>query len=163
MNVTRLVGLAASWALLLFVGARLVPAMHYLVDLRSAAFVVFLPWVVVVAAHGPGVAARALIDALSSASAELPPDRRADGVAVLTSLGGLSFAAGIIGLLGTFATIQSFAASSGPLESGHLVLATGAMILAPIYGLLLRAFFYDPLAVGLEGPASTLGATLERE
>ena len=63
----------------------------------------------------------------------------------------------------SIATINSFAASGGEAEAIDFVFALGTMVLAPIYGLLLRSFLYDPLASALAGPTSELGAALEGE
>lgn len=162
MNLARSIGLVLAWLLLCFVGARAVPSASYLVDLRSAALVLLLPWVVAFAVHGAGPSVRALRDGFASSSGDLSPERRADSAAILGSLGGLSFAAGLVGLIGTFvATLHAVAASAGTAQPADFVLALGTMVLAPIYGLLLRSFFYDPLASGLRAPVSGLGVELE--
>ena len=164
MNLPRLAALALAWIVLALVGVRAVPSAGYLVDLRSAALVFFLPWVVAFAVHGVLPSLRALRDGLSSAEGDLPPERRADSAAILVSLGGLSFAAGLVGLLGTFVSIlNAIATAGGQVDPSRFVLGLGAMLLAPIYGLVLRSFLYDPLAAALDSPGSGLGATLERD
>ncbi|MCB9916413.1 MAG: hypothetical protein H6828_14890 [Planctomycetes bacterium] len=88
---------------------------------------------------------------------DLPAARREASLAALRSAGAASVAVGLLGLLGTLlAALQVTAASAGNASPAELVAAMGAGLLAPLYGVALRAFLYAPLAEGLAGEGGSV-------
>lgn len=157
MAFSRLVCLALAWAVLLLVARAAAGAFDWLVDPRAAVFAIALPLLLVAASSAPRDLAEAFRDALRADCADLPAPRRERGAGVLRSLGGLSLAAGVVAMLGSaIGVLGEIAETAGQVTgsaTGFLAARWGAMLVAPVYGLALKFFLYDPLAQALEAPA----------
>ena len=157
----RILYLAGTWIVLLLVGLQMVPSARDLFDLPVLAYVLFLPWLGSLAVHTPAALTAALRDVCTSRAEELPAERRAASAVVLRGLGGLSLVAGLLGFFAAvIATFQTLTASAGQASPMEVVGGLPGMLIAPVYGLALKAFLYDFLADGLEGAETPLGAEL---
>jgi hypothetical protein len=162
MPYRKPIALLLTWTVLVLVGLRLVPSSELLFDPPVFAYVLVVPLLTGLATAGPRGVSRALLDGLAADARDLPVGRRAAGAAILRSLGGTALAAGLLGFFSVvIMTFNSLAASGGQAGPANLLQGLPAMVIAPVYGLGLKAFFFDALADGLEGSESGLGADLE--
>jgi hypothetical protein len=154
--------LLLSWTVVVVVANRLVPDPGLWFDPAALAYVVVLPLLIGLATAGPGQLAEAFRDGLSMRPADLPAERRAAAASILHSMGGTAVAAGLLGFFGMLiTTFNGIASSDGQATPGNLLGEVPSMVLAPLYGLALKTFLFDPLGQGLEEFESGLGADLE--
>ncbi|MED6335273.1 MAG: hypothetical protein VYE81_07715 [Planctomycetota bacterium] len=160
MSTNRLLSLVSTWIVLALVAGSFTDDWGLLIDLRVLAFVLALPWLGVALAASPRAALDAMVDGWRP-NPDLPSERRATSAALLHTVGGASFAAGLLSLLlGMIVTLNVVAASPGQASPLELVSAFGGLVLGPLYGLALMSFLYQPLSAGLEGDGQGLGTEL---
>lgn len=153
--------LLLTWTLLVLT-VSLGGATAYAFEPRAAALVLALPVLLVGLHVGPRALAGALAMAFAARPGELAAESRAHSAAHLRMLGGLSIAVGLLGFFaGTVGLINRTANTGGQANPYEVLGGLGALLLAPVYGLLLKALLYDPLAAGLEEADSGLGNALE--
>lgn len=129
---------------------------------RAALLVLVLPLLLVAVHVGPRVLARDLALALAPRPEDLPPESRAHAASHLRMAGGLSVAVGLLAFFtGTVGLFNRMAQAAGQAEPTEVMSGLGALLLAPVYGILLKALLHDPLAAGLEEAESRLGEELE--
>jgi len=127
---------------------------------QMAAFVIVLPWLITFVAYGPCALLVATADRGHRAS-----NRVHVSANVLRTLGGLTWAAGIMGAYGT--TLQllvSFPEDGLPDNLGLYdvpLRAISAMLVPPAFALIVRLTLYDPLARALEGRDASAGPATE--
>lgn len=161
MKLIRLLILAAPWALLILLGVRTTGDAASLFHGPALILVVGVPFLVAALAHRPGNVGRALVDAFAGEAADLPSERRAQSVAVLRTLGGTALAMGIVAvLLGMIAILNALATAGGQTPTTQLAMGVGGLMIAPLYGVAVRVFLWDPLANALEGSGEALAAEL---
>lgn len=161
MTYRKPIALLLTWTVLVLVGLRLVPSARLLFDPPVMAYVVIVPLLAGLAIAGPQGLYRALRDALAGDAEDLPQPRRSEGASLLRSLGGAAVASGLLGFFTVMiATFNRLAASGGQTEASDLLLGLPAMVIAPVYGLALKAFLFDALADALEGSEPGLAAEL---
>lgn len=154
--------LLLTWGVLVLVANRLAFSPRLWFDPAVLAYVLALPLLVGVAMVGPAELLRVFQDAFAARPEDLSIERRAHAAATLNALGGCAVAAGVLGLFGMLIAAFNSIASSGGQASAHDLLAgVPSMVLAPVYGLALKAFLFDALAEGLEAAEPGLGADLE--
>jgi len=154
--------LLLTWAVVVLVANRLAFSPRLWFDPAVLAYVLVVPLLVGLAAVGPRDLVWTLRDALGPDPDELPAARRAQAAATLAALSGASVAAGVLGFFGMLInTFNAIAMSGGLAQPSQLLSGVPAMTLAPVYGLALKAFLFDPLAEGLEAAEPGLGAELE--
>jgi len=116
---------------------------------QMAAFVIVLPWLITFVAYGP----RALLVAMADLGRRAS-DRVDVSAKVLHTLGGLTWAAGILGAYGTtFQFLVWFPKDGRPSNLGLYDIplrAIAAMLVPPALALIVRLTLYDPLARALE-------------
>ena len=94
-------------------------------------------------------------------SGDLPAERRADSVTALRTLGGASVAMGVVAvLLGMIGVFNSIAATSGQAHPAEMAFGIAGLMIAPLYGVAVRVFLWDPLASALEGAGEDVGSEL---
>lgn len=162
MLLRRLLGLFALWSVLaLFVSRTTGGNLGAFVHLPMLLLVLAVPFLVASIAHGPSACAAALVDALGS-EGDLPGERRRASTAVLRTLGGVSVAMGVVAvLLGMIGVLHGIAVSSGQASTSEMAFGVAALMVAPLYGVGVRAFLWDPLADAVEGSGEDVGAELE--
>lgn len=129
----------------------LIPGADLASLLRMAAFVVGLPWIVTSVAYGP----RALFGAVAAAGRRDADPGRVSARVVHT-LGGLTWAAGLLGVYGTCylartTSIRVVASFPAPSAYALPLALISAMLVPPAFALIVRLTLYDPLARALEG------------
>lgn len=151
MSTRRIAFLLATWALLLLVAQRLVGDLTLLANPIVVLPVLVLPWFAVLVAHGPAETFAALRDAFDPRPEDLPHPRRAVSAAVLRTVAGASLAGGFLGLFaGVIQTLNTIASTGGQAHPTDLIVGVGTSFVAPLHGLVLRTFLYEPLASSLE-------------
>lgn len=160
--LTRYVALVVAWSAL-FVGvSAIAPDVALLLDLRTAAWVVLFPWLVAWIGFPLRDIGAALGDASRLNVRDLPLERRMQSARVLRAVGGLTLATGIVAFFGTYINLLSgIAMTTRTVTTADYMNGLGAMLLAPLYGLALRAFLYDPVAASIEGATSELASELD--
>ena len=162
MSIHRVLLLALSFGILGLTARWMTDDVGNLVDVRTAVFLLTFPALALAAAHTPQRIARAVGDAFAARRDELPAERRLESAAILRSLGGLTFATGLVVFLGSMvATLNAIASSGGQTETAQLVESLGVMTLGAAYGLALKVLLYDPLAAGLESDDTSLADVLD--
>ncbi len=162
MNLSRILALVVVWSFLALAVRFLVPGLATVVEPRTLLFVLALPWLISLAGVSPRELLDAVRDPLRKGAADLPADRRAASAIILRRLGGLSLSAGVFAFFATTVTVfTAIASAGGQVSPSMLVSGAGATLLAPLYGYVLMAFVYEPLAAAIEGEDSGLGAELE--
>jgi len=161
MRYTKPIAFLVIWALLALVVVALIPEFRRAFEPRTGVFVLALPWLLCFAGTGPTAAFRALRDGLSLDAADLPADRRRRSVGILRRLGGLSLSTGVLAFFVTTLATFNAIATGGRVNPMEFLVSAPTAFLAPLYGYLLRVFFYGPLAAALEGVDSGLGLDLE--
>ncbi len=161
MSYRRILALLLTWTVLVLVANRLVASPRLLFDPPVVAYVAVVTLLAGLASTGPRGLVSALGDALSRDAADLPEERRRVGASTLRSLGGAAVAAGLLGFFGVLiATFNGIVSTSGQASPHDVFLGLPAMVIAPLYGMALKAFLFDALAEGLEGSEPGLGAEL---
>lgn len=151
MALRRTTFLLLTWALLLLVAQRLVGDLAGLANPIVVLPVLVLPWLAVLVAHGPAESFAGLRDGFDPRPEDLPHPRRDVSAAVLRTVASASLAGGFLGLFsGVIQTLNTIASSGGQAHPTELIVGVGTSFVAPLYGLALRTFFYEPLAASLE-------------
>ena len=128
---------------------------------RPLLLVVALPFVFLSLSHGVTAGPRALGLALGALERDLPPHLREEAGGVLRELGGLSCAVGaaVFGLeiVTLLVLLSSTPGQAAPME---LFAGMGAALIAPVYGIGLKALVHDPLATSIEPAPAELAELL---
>jgi len=120
-----------------------------------------LPWVFIAFAFGPRALPRALELAFSSDRDDRPQEAREAAGTVLREVAGLSMAVGAASfLLDMLSMLQMLASTSGNAAPNEIVFGLGAALVGPVYGLILKAIIYDPLATAAEPTPGDLASAL---
>ena len=148
--MTKLLAMLFAFAVLTAVGAYLTGHLDLLLDARAAGFVIGAPWLLTLATRGARPCRSAVRAAFAADPLDLPPEVRLDAAGLWRGLAGQSLAAGLLVLLaGTLRHFGMIARAGGSVTPADLWVPFGALLLAPVYGLLLAAIVYEPLAAGL--------------
>lgn len=132
-----------------------------LVDPRSLAVTLLLPWLVLALTDSWASAGAAWRDLALTDPSELPRPRRAASALRLDALGSTSVAAGVVAALTTFvANVNTLASQGGQADSNAWVGLSAGLLLGPIYGLLIKALLYDPAATSLRAASTELAEVL---
>tara|TARA_R110002126_G_scaffold28577_6_gene95337 strand:+ start:5863 stop:6363 length:501 start_codon:yes stop_codon:yes gene_type:complete len=163
MNPIRLIALVAPWGVLALMGSHALGGdLASLVHVPALVFICGVPVLVAALAYRPQSVAHAFVDAFGSHPGDLPHDRRDTSVAVLRTLGGTALALGIfLVLLGMIALLNAVAASPDQAHPAEIASGVAGLMIAPLYGVAIRVFLWDPLANGLEGAGDGAGAELQ--
>jgi len=162
MKSTKLLVYVAIWILLGIVLNQFLPSLPQLLEPRSALFVFGLPWLVCCAGHGIREVSDCIRAALTQNAADLDLSARLRSAGLLYKLGGLSLSAGVLAFFASaVAALNSIASTGGQANAIEMVAVAPAALLAPLFGFLLSAFVYGPLASSVEGLDSGLGAELD--
>jgi len=124
-------------------------------------FVAALPWLIAMPAFGPAGVAAGFRAALTGGQEDRPLEEREFGASALREIGGLTLAIGavlfLLELMGLLSVLSSTGGNANPLE---VVRGLGSAMLGPIYGVLLKALVYDPLANAAEPSPGELASEL---
>ena len=151
MLIRRLTFLTLTWVLLLVLVGRLLGGLDQLASPDVILPVFILPWLAVIVAHGPKGCFDALADAFDDRPEDIPAARRAVSAVVFRTVGSASVAGGLLGLLaGVVHTMSVVAATSGQASPTGIIVSVGTSFVLPLYGLTLRTFLFEPLAMSLE-------------
>lgn len=124
-------------------------------------FVGGLPWLVGALAFGPGTAASAFRASFSNGYEDRPFEERELDARALREIGGLTLAIGaVLFLLELMRLLNLISATGGNADPAELLRGLGSAMLGPIYGILLKALVYDPLASAAEPSPGELASEL---
>ena len=120
-----------------------------------------LPWVFAALALGLRAAPVAAALALAADAEDRPAAEREAAGATLRELGGLSVAVGAaVFSLEIVRLLSILAATAGQAAPAETLVGLGNALIGPIYGILLKALIYDPLATAVEPAPGDLAAAL---
>lgn len=152
MLARRITFLALTWLVLVALAARILGGLDGLAHPAVLGHVLVLPWLAALVAHGPRGCSGALLDAFDARPEDVPPERRRVSAVVLRTVGSASVAGGVLALFATMVhTFNTLAASAGQASPIDVVAGLSSGLLAPLYGIALRAFLFAPLADAVEG------------
>ncbi|QDU68609.1 hypothetical protein [Engelhardtia mirabilis] len=162
MNIQRLLGLlgavAAGPLALRLAGLDLT----LLWAPQQLLLVAALPFILQALASGGFSAPRAFALAFASDLDDRPTDAREAAGSILRELGGLAVAVGALSfLLGLISLFVLLAATSGQASPVETIVGLGSAMLGPVYGILLKALVYDPLATAIEPAPGELAAAFD--
>ncbi len=155
----RLFAVVAAFAVLGVVAVFVTGDVALLLDVRAAAVVLGGPWLIAVTTWPVATVTSAIRDAFDPRAEDLPLPRRERSADVLRGLARQALALGVVMLLaGALHAMSRVAHAGGSVSPADIVGTFGGVLLAPVYGLALSAFFYEPLAARLGGISETLSA-----
>lgn len=153
--ITRYLALVVAWSALFVAISAIAPDVSLLFDPRTVAFVTLFPWLVACIGFPFRDLGASLADAVRPGIRDLPVERRVQSARVLRAVGGLTLATGVIAFFGTYLNLLSgLALKTGTATKTDYITGFSAMLLAPLYGLALRAFLYDPIATSIESASA---------
>lgn len=152
------IALIVLWIVVILLPIHLVKNPWLLVDPPVMAFVFAVPVLSSLACVGAPGLRESLLDGFTQNTSNLPVERRLTSVSTLRSMGSAAIAAGVLVFLGAMiATFDAISVTGGQGNPLAIPSRIPRMLLGPIYGLALKAFFFDVLAEALDGKESELG------
>lgn len=129
-----------------------------LLDPRSLAMTVVIPWLVLALTDSVRSATDTLRDVFARRPADLPADQRAASISRIEFLAGASVAAGLIAAMMSLLTgLNEIASLSGSADASMWPKLTAGLLVGPVYGIAIKVLLYDPAATAL----ASAGAGLE--
>ncbi|MEM6673782.1 MAG: hypothetical protein AAF726_13135 [Planctomycetota bacterium] len=151
MLTQRFLCLVVAWALLGVVASRLAGEFDVLLDPSVLSLVLVVPWIAVLASHGPREALETLTDVIDETPAAIPVERRSISAAALRTASSASVAVGLLLLLtSVLRTLVVVTATPGSASTDEIMLGMGSGLLAPVYGLAVSTLLYGPCSAALE-------------
>ena len=124
-------------------------------------FVGGLPWLLAALSMGPGRVTAAVRGLFGTEHEDRPPEERELEGQTLREIGGLTLAIGaVLFLLELLTLLNLVTATAGNASPFEVLSRMGSAMLGPIYGILLKALVYDPLASAAEPTPGELAAEL---
>jgi len=162
MNIHRLLASLSAFAAALL-GLRLAGLdLAILWAPQQLLLVTALPFVILALSGGALVAPRAVMVAFSKDLDDRPTAARESAGAILRELGGLAVAIGAVSfLLDLISLLVLLAATAGQASPIETVVGLGSALIGPVYGILLKALFFDPLATAVEPAPGELAAAFD--
>lgn len=133
-----------------------------LLDPRSLALTVVVPWLVLAITDSSRAAATTLADLFARSPEDLPAGQRAASIGRIEFLAGASVAAGLVaGMMSLVHGLNELARASGQADPNVWPSLTAGLLLGPVYGIALKVLLYDPAATAIASAGSELGELFE--